>query len=83
MGGPAGYGAGRTVRLDDKSDMEVVGVNARQRREAAAVVAAGGSFESYTPWERLAPAVRRLLGRPGRTSKLRLVRTPAMGRWSR
>lgn len=40
-------------------------MNARQRREAAGFVAAGGSFETYTLWDRLGPVLRRLFGRPG------------------
>ncbi len=50
-------------------------MNARQRREAAGFVAAGGSFETYTLWDRLGPVVRRLFGRP--------AREPAAARWLR
>jgi hypothetical protein len=50
-------------------------MNARQRREAAGFVAAGGSFETYSLWDRLGPALRRLFGRP--------AREPAAGRWLR
>ena len=50
-------------------------MNARQRREAAMFVAAGGSFETYTLWDRLGPVLRRLFGRRGVE--------PAPGRWSR
>ena len=50
-------------------------MNARQRREAAGFVAAGGSFETYTLWDRLGPVVRRLFGRA--------PREPAAVRWSR
>jgi len=48
-------------------------VNARQRRETAEFVAAGGSVQTYTPWERLRPVLRRLFGRS---------RRQAPGRWS-
>ena len=82
-GRPAGFGAGRALRRDDDNDMEVVAVNARQRRQAAEFVAAGGSFESYSPWDRLGSVARRLLGLPVRPSGPRLVRVPAVGRWSR
>jgi hypothetical protein len=41
-------------------------MNARQRREAAQFVAAGGSFESYSLWDRLGPVLRRWFGRPVR-----------------
>lgn len=41
-------------------------MNARQRQEAAGFVAAGGSFETSTVWDRLRPVVRRLFGRSGR-----------------
>ena len=53
-------------------------MNARQRREAAGFVAAGGSFETYTLWDRLRPALRRLLGRGARRCG-----EPASGRWWR
>jgi hypothetical protein len=72
-GGPAGLAAGRVARPNDFQ--EVVQMNARQRREAAGFVAAGGSFETYTVWDRLGPVLRRLFGRP--------AREPAPGRWSR
>jgi hypothetical protein len=47
-------------------------MNARQRREAAEFVAAGGSFQTYTPRDRLLAMLLRLFGR-GR---------PPVGRWS-
>ena len=71
-GGPAGFDAGRAAQGGDEL-LEVAGMNARQRREAVGFVAAGGSFETYTVWDRLRPVMRRLFGRSVR---------PASGRWS-
>ncbi len=77
-GGPAGLGAGRAARRGDDNDSpEVAGMNARQRREAAGFVAAGGSFETYSAWDRLRPVLGRLFGRDQRRSE------PAPGRWWR
>lgn len=53
-------------------------MNARQRREAAGFVAAGGSFETYSAWDRLRPVLRRLFSRPALGSA-----RPAVGRWWR
>jgi hypothetical protein len=52
-------------------------MNARQRREAAEFVAAGGSFQTYSPWDQLAPVLCRLFSR---TALRNLRRAP--GRWS-
>jgi len=79
-GGPAGLGAGRTARRGDDNGNDFVGIagmNARQRREAAGFVAAGGSFETYSLWNRLGPVLGRLFGRRQRWAE------PAPGRWWR
>ena len=55
-------------------------MNARQRREAAGFVAAGGSFESYSLWDRVGPALRRWLGRRARGAT---GPVQATGRWWR
>lgn len=52
-------------------------MNARQRREAAGFVAAGGSFETYSVWDRLRPVLGRLFGQGQRRSE------PAPVRWGR
>jgi len=77
-GGPAGFGAGRAAWHGDDNFSEAAGMNARQRREAAGFVAAGGSVETYSAWDRLRPLLRRLVGGPARRSA-----QPVVGRWPR
>ena len=51
-------------------------MNARQRQEAAGFVAAGGSFESYSFWDRVRPVLGWLFARRQRVQA-------APGRWWR
>lgn len=55
-------------------------MNARQRREAAGFVAAGGSVQSYPLAARLRPVWARLRGRP--VPALRASRTVAGSVWA-
>jgi hypothetical protein len=79
MGWSGRFRAGWAARRGDDNDgfgSEVAEMNARQRRQAAEFVAAGGSFETYSPWDRLKPVLSRLVDR-----SLRRTVRPAVGRW--